>query len=71
MAACLFAPHLVGCISPAPPGPAGPITSVSAASEPDALSRPRFAPDGPDAEEYGASKGLWVRVDYLSSQTFL
>ena len=45
--------------------------SVSAPSEADALSHPRFAPDGPDAEEYGASKGLWGRVDYLSSQTFL
>jgi CubicO group peptidase (beta-lactamase class C family) len=57
MAGCLPAVLLAGCASPTPPGPAGPNSSRSAASEPVTVPGPRFAPDGPDAEEYGASNG--------------
>ena len=54
IAGCLLAALLVGCTSPTPTGPAGPNTSPSAASEPATISGPRFAPGGPDSEEYGS-----------------
>src|SRR2546427_473437 len=53
-AACTLASLLVGCAAPGAPGPRDGIASGSpAASAPP----PRFAPSGPDAEDYGASDG--------------
>jgi CubicO group peptidase (beta-lactamase class C family) len=45
---------LAGCAAPAPPGTRERIVSGSAAV---VAASPRFAPSGPDAEDYGAAQG--------------
>jgi CubicO group peptidase (beta-lactamase class C family) len=63
LAAWILAAGLAGCTVPAPRGPAvpsaptSPATASPATRAPDALAGPRFAPGGPDAEEYGAGRG--------------
>jgi len=54
-AACLLAAGLAGCVAPAPSGTRDSIVSGSAAASAPAA---RFAPGGPDAEEYGANEGF-------------
>ena len=46
-----------GCASPAPTGSHHPMTSGVASIEVSARSSPHFAGGGPDADEYGATKG--------------
>src|SRR6266850_1213443 len=54
-AACLLAAGLAGCVAPVPSGTRDSIVSGSAAASAPAA---RFAPGGPDAEEYGATEGF-------------
>ena len=54
---------LVGCASPTRPSPNGVVTGSSPA-ESSARSAPRFAADGPNAEEYGAREGYPIKVIY-------
>src|SRR3989442_6010703 len=53
-AACTLLSLLAGCAAPGAPGPRDGIASGSPAASAPA---PRFAPSGPDAEDYGASDG--------------
>jgi CubicO group peptidase (beta-lactamase class C family) len=53
---------LVGCASPQRPGPDGAVSSASSSAGSPATPGPRFAADGPDAEEYGAREGYPVRI---------
>jgi CubicO group peptidase (beta-lactamase class C family) len=53
---------LVGCASPAGPHPdVGVVASGSSPAESSASSGPRFAADGPNAEEYGARDGYRIK----------
>src|SRR5256885_16196685 len=54
-AACTLVGLLAGCAAPGAPGPRDGIASGSPAASAPA---PRFAPGGPDAEDYGASDGF-------------
>ncbi len=56
-AVCVLAAVVAGCTSSSPTGPRDGIASGSSSAEPSAPSGPRFAADGPDAEDYGGSKG--------------
>src|SRR3989454_9827829 len=53
-AACTLVGLLAGCAAPGAPGARDGIASGSPAASAPA---PRFAPSGPDAEDYGASDG--------------
>ena len=53
---------LVSCASPTRPNPDGAGTTGSSQVEASASSAPRFAPDGPNAEEYGAAEGYPIKV---------
>src|SRR2546428_10419381 len=53
-AACTLVGLLAGCAAPGAPGARDGIASASPAASAPA---PRFAPSGPDAEDYGASDG--------------
>src|SRR2546427_5445991 len=53
-AACTLVSLLAGCAAPGAPGARDGIASGSSAASAPA---PRFAPSGPDAEDYGASDG--------------
>ncbi len=55
--ACMLAAVLAGCASPATKGPRDTIEAESSAAESSAATRARFAEGGPDAEDYGASRG--------------
>jgi CubicO group peptidase (beta-lactamase class C family) len=56
---CVLAAVGIGCTSPSATGPRDGIASGSFSAEPSAPapSAPRFAADGPDTEDYGASAG--------------
>jgi CubicO group peptidase (beta-lactamase class C family) len=56
-AAAMLAAVLVGCAAPAPMSAREGIPSGSAAA---VAAAPRFAPSGPDAEDYGAAQGFPV-----------
>jgi len=56
-APCVFAAVLIGSISLEPTGLCDAIASGVSSTEPVSSSAPRFAPGGPDAEDYGASDG--------------
>ena len=56
-ALCVLAAVVGGCTSPSATGARDSIASGSSSAEPSAPSAPRFAPGGPDAEDYGASSG--------------
>jgi CubicO group peptidase (beta-lactamase class C family) len=56
-AACVIAAMLAGCASPTSTGQRDAISSGSSAADASAAAGPRFAPGGPDAEDYGASRG--------------
>jgi len=53
-AVCMLAGVMAGCAAPAPTGARDGIASASSAAS---APTPRFAPGGPDAEEYSASEG--------------
>jgi hypothetical protein len=55
---------LVSCASPTRPNPDGAGTTGSSQVEASASSAPRFAPDGPNAEEYGATEGYPIKVSF-------
>ena len=56
-AVCVLATVVVGCISPSATDPRDGIASGSSSAERSASSAPRFAQGGPDAGDYGASRG--------------
>jgi CubicO group peptidase (beta-lactamase class C family) len=52
----------VGCAGPSAPHADGAVVIASSLAESSAGSGPRFAADGPDAEEYGAREGYPVKI---------
>ena len=52
----------VGCAGPSGPHADGAVVIASSLAESSAGSGPRFAADGPDAEEYGARESYPVRI---------
>ena len=59
----------VGCAGPSGPPTNGTVVSASSSAGSSATPGPRFAADGPDAEEYGAREGYPVRI--ISRAPFL
>src|SRR5262245_41324702 len=57
--AILAATVVGGCASPTPHSPGAPVSSASSVS-----AAPRFAPGGPDADDYGARDSYPVRPLY-------
>jgi CubicO group peptidase (beta-lactamase class C family) len=55
---------LVGCASPTRPNPDGAAATGSASADSSARSAPRFAADGPNAQEYGATEGYPIKAIY-------
>ena len=56
-ATCVLAAVLAGYASLAPTGLCDAVASAASPTEPPSPFAPRFAPSGPDAEDYGASDG--------------
>ena len=54
---CVLAFVLGGCASPRPTETCGVVATGTPSSERSACAAPRFAETGPNAEDYGASKG--------------
>jgi CubicO group peptidase (beta-lactamase class C family) len=59
-AACVLGAILVGCASPGATGIPDTAAVKASATDPSKQAGPRFAQGGPDAEEYGASRGYPV-----------
>ena len=68
-APCVLAAVLVGSASLAPTDLCDALASGASSTEPASPSAPRFAPGGPDAEDYGASDGYPIgdRSTFLST----
>ena len=59
----LVATLLVGCASPTLRSSDGAVAAGRASTGSSASSAPRFAVDGPDAEEYGARDGYPIKAN--------
>ena len=62
LALSILVAALVGCGSPTRPDPDGAVVTGSPPAQSSASSAPRFAADGPNAEEYGAREGYPIRA---------